>query len=102
MSRPGPLLLAVGFLALAGSLAAWKWWPRDPAPGKPAPAPEDPRLTFATPYKNVRPGVKYVGDESCARCHPRHARTFRKHPMGRSLAPVRSAEPVERYDEAAK
>jgi predicted CXXCH cytochrome family protein len=88
-------LLWVGLLGLATALAAWTWWPRGAAP-------EDPRLTFATPFRNVRPDVKYVGDQACAGCHARHARTYRDHPMGRSLAPVASARPVERYDETAK
>jgi Flp pilus assembly protein TadD len=40
------------------------------------------------PYKNIRPGVRYVGDAPCARCHAEIARTYRNHPMGRSLSPV--------------
>src|SRR5207253_6971296 len=43
----------------------------------------------------------YLGDETCAQCHLQQAQTYRQHPMGRSLAPVRSAEAVERYDVAA-
>jgi hypothetical protein len=62
---------------------------------------EDPRLTFATPFLNVRPDVKYVGDEVCAKCHEDHAKTFKQHPMGRSLAPVKAASAVERYDASA-
>ena len=34
----------------------------------------DPRLTFATPYRNVRPDVEYVGDPSCANCHVSHSK----------------------------
>jgi len=64
-------------------------------------SPEDPRLTFATPFLNVRPEVNYVGDEACAGCHEGHAKTFRAHPMGRSLAPLSAAAPVERYDASA-
>ena len=48
--------------------------------------PSDPRLTFATPYRNVRPDVKYVGDETCAACHATESTSFRRHPMGRSAA----------------
>jgi Flp pilus assembly protein TadD len=40
---------------------------------------------------NARPGVKYVGDAACARCHPDIAQTFGRHPMGQSLAPIASA-----------
>jgi hypothetical protein len=63
---------------------------------------EDPRWTFPTPYGNVRPEVQYVGAEACVHCHPRQAQTYREHPMGRSLAPIQSAVPVERYDETAR
>jgi hypothetical protein len=44
-----------------------------------------------SPYKNTRPGVRYVGDAACVRCHAEIAETFRQHPMGRSLAPVTAA-----------
>src|ERR1700733_11708621 len=33
------------------------------------PPPKDPRVAFATPFLNVRPTVRYVGDEACAGCH---------------------------------
>ncbi|MCI0459694.1 MAG: tetratricopeptide repeat protein [Gemmataceae bacterium] len=100
----GPLL--VGGLLSLGLAAAWwgGWRERLLSSGRSATesAPlEDPRWTFATPYRNAHPEVQYVGDETCARCHPGHAQTYRQHPMGRSLAPVSSAVPVERYDEAA-
>jgi predicted CXXCH cytochrome family protein len=41
-----------------------------------------------SPFENTRPGVAYVGDAACARCHREIAQTYRSHPMGRSLAPV--------------
>ncbi len=41
-----------------------------------------------SPYENTRPGVGYVGDAACARCHRDIASAYRSHPMGRSLAPV--------------
>ena len=41
-----------------------------------------------TPFKNARPGVAYVGDAACIRCHREIALVYRSHPMGRSLAPV--------------
>jgi hypothetical protein len=94
------LFRAVGFLIVVGLLAAWKWWPRGGASTRSVP--EDPRLTFATPYRNVRPKVRYVGQEVCAGCHPNRTRTYRAHPMGRSLAPVQKATQVERYGAAAK
>jgi Flp pilus assembly protein TadD len=49
---------------------------------------QDPRLTFPTPYRNVRPNVKYVGDHVCADCHPGQSETYRQHPMGRSMARI--------------
>jgi Flp pilus assembly protein TadD len=45
-----------------------------------------------SPYHNTRPGVEYVGDAVCARCHREIAEAYRGHPMGRSLAPVGGAE----------
>jgi tetratricopeptide (TPR) repeat protein len=100
-SRPWArrLLLAAAALLL-GLLAfvAWQWRPGDetPEPGNP-----DPRLTYPTPYRNVRPEVKYVGDRACAGCHAEESAAYRQHPMGRSLAPVAAAAPVERYGWAA-
>ena len=44
-----------------------------------------------SPYENVRPGVKYVEDSACIRCHAEIAETYRGHPMGRSLVPVADA-----------
>jgi Flp pilus assembly protein TadD len=38
--------------------------------------------------------VQFVGDATCAQCHPGQAETFSHHPMGRSLAPI--ADPVSR------
>jgi hypothetical protein len=96
-----------GSLRLAGALltvlalalfAAWKWRARQAPP----PADDDPRWTFATPYRNVRPDVKYVGDEACARCHAEQSETYARHPMGRSLALVSLAAPVERYGPGAR
>jgi hypothetical protein len=49
-------------------------------------------LEASSPFANTRPGVRYVGDESCARCHAGIAASYRRHPMGRSLAPVAAAE----------
>ncbi|MFO0799082.1 MAG: hypothetical protein U0804_16565 [Gemmataceae bacterium] len=68
----------------------------------PDPPPPDPRVTFATDFRNVRPGVRYVGDAACAACHPAVTAAYRSHPMGRSAAWVGGgAGPVERYDAAA-
>jgi Flp pilus assembly protein TadD len=95
--------MALGLLSLG---AAWKWWASretdQPAPPLAGTAPADPRLTFPTPYRNVRPGVNYVGDEACAGCHTGQAETYCRHPMGRSLAPVADATPIESYGPAAR
>src|SRR5947209_16109872 len=63
---------------------------------------DDPRLTFVTPYRNVRPEVKYVGDDICAQCHVVESEAFHHHPMGRSLAPMAAWAARERYDAAAR
>ncbi len=84
--------VVVVLVALLGWVA-WRWF----RPEVPRPT-EDPRLTFDTPYRNVRPEVKYVGSELCANCHPAQAATYWHHPMGRSLAPVLQAVPMERFD----
>src|SRR5262245_2569834 len=92
-----PVLALVAAVGLA--VAAWTWLRR----GEPAAARDtDPRLTFATPFRNVRPDVNYVGDATCAACHPDQAEPYRRHPMGRSFAPVSHAVDLERYDEAAR
>jgi Flp pilus assembly protein TadD len=62
----------------------------------------DPRLTFPTPYRNVHPDVKYVGDRACADCHVEQCDSYRHHPMGQALAPLAAATPIERYDPAAR
>jgi hypothetical protein len=86
--------LVAGLLALLLVFAAWQWFapeqqsrPRRDADGQP---PVDPRLTFDTPYLNVRPEVRYVGDAACTSCHLSQATTFHEHPMGRS-SPIMSS-----------
>ena len=44
-----------------------------------------------SPYQNTRPGVKYVGDAACIRCHAEIGESYRLHPMGRSLSPITPA-----------
>src|SRR6266404_3231330 len=63
---------------------------------------DDPRLSYPTLYKNVRPEVKYVGDKVCASCHQEQAASFRHHPMGRSMAPLAGRPATERLDAAAR
>jgi Tfp pilus assembly protein PilF len=50
----------------------------------------DPWAGFVSPYRNTKPGVRYVGDEVCAGCHHRQAESYHTHPMGRSLSPIGS------------
>ena len=40
-------------------------------------------------YRNTLPGVRYVGDAACARCHAEIAQAYHNHPMGHSLDRVR-------------
>ena len=101
------LLSVVAVLALlAVSFAAWDWLRNRTTP-TPAPTTktsaraEDPRRTFPTPYRNVQPQVNYVGDRACADCHASQAKTYREHPMSRSLTAIADTTPPERYDNAA-
>jgi hypothetical protein len=83
------ILLGLVFLLLA--LLTFAWWRRGPSSPP----------SFVSPYRNVLPGVQYVGDETCAQCHPSQTTSYRQHPMSRSLAPVARSEPLERYDRSA-
>jgi hypothetical protein len=98
-------LIGLTVIAIAVLLAAW-WWrveqEESPAAALPATAIlGDPRLVLATPYHNVRPEVRYVGAETCRRCHAEQAGTYHDHPMGRSLASAAEAPAAERLDPAA-
>ena len=66
------------------------------------PAPPDLRLTFATPFRNVKPHVAYVGDKACLTCHKDICESYHKHPMGRSSALSIEAAEIERYDAKAR
>lgn len=81
-------------LAVVGLVVAWFWRPAEPPP--PA-GPDDPRLTYTGPFRNVRPAVQYVGDAACAECHAELAASYARHPMGQSMAPVAAATPIEAY-----
>jgi hypothetical protein len=56
------------------------------------------RLVAESPFRNVGPGIGYVGAAACARCHADVAKSYRAHPMGRSVATVAAA--IGRRDEA--
>jgi hypothetical protein len=100
-----PLLLAA--LLLLGGLggaAAWLTRRTGPAPSIPPPPPVDdgdPRRVYTGPYRNVAPEVAYVGDAACAGCHADIARSYARHPMGRSLVPVADSAGDETYSEDA-
>jgi Flp pilus assembly protein TadD len=113
MFHPSPLILrligAVAALACLTGLAVWYFTPSEPPPAAPteepppkpdAPTP-DPRTVFDTQYRNVKPGVGYVGDAKCAECHAAIAKSYRGHPMGRSADYVAS-EPIEKYDRSGR
>ncbi|MBY0228311.1 MAG: hypothetical protein K2W96_03415, partial [Gemmataceae bacterium] len=99
-ARPasGGCLVATAFVAVAAAVAAFFLWPRSAAPNTGS---DDPRLSYPTPYLNVRPGVGYVGDAACAECHADIANRYAAHPMARDLAPVAEASPIERYGKEA-
>lgn len=85
-------VLLLGGVALVGLLRK----PSSSTDSGPAAAPlrnyvelfPDPRLTYETPYRNVRPDVNYVGDAACASCHASKAASFHDHRMGRASAPA--------------
>jgi hypothetical protein len=99
-----PLLAALGVLGLVGIVLAWLYWPGRGTDGPPEAGPvpaEDPRLSYDGLFRNVRPDVKYVGDQACGDCHPRQAIGYSMHPMGQALAPIAEATPIEKYGPAA-
>jgi hypothetical protein len=83
-------LACVVLLGLVGFLV----WRAARHPSEPASSP-DRWSTFTSPYRNVVPGVRYVGDDACAQCHAKEASSFRQHPMGRSLAPLADTARLE-------
>ena len=114
MARLSVLRFALlGAIVLAGAGALWytvfREVPPTPstAPGDDEavvadPAPPDPRLTYSTIFRNVKPDVRYVGDAKCAGCHGDICTSYHAHPMGRSAVSVAGATPIEKYDAGAK
>jgi predicted CXXCH cytochrome family protein len=92
--------LVVLCLAGVGLALLWRTWQSSSSAHADA-ADLDPRLSFPTPYRNVRPEVRSVGDAACTECHAAIALTYRQHPMGQSLVPVAARQPLERCDRAA-
>ena len=86
------VLVAILLALLVVAIVTWtRPGPSEPDPPPRLPPAEDPRLTIATEYLNVKPHVKYVGDDACAGCHRGIGTSFHQHPMGRSMAPVAAA-----------
>jgi Flp pilus assembly protein TadD len=83
--RRRTILLFAALLAVGGFSTAVVSWRR--APG----GHSGHLVDTGSPYKNTRPGVKFVGDAACTRCHAQIAETYRQHPMGRSLGPIASS-----------
>lgn len=97
-------VLVVGFLVLAGVAWAVRKSPWLTG-GLLTPSAGRSRwrdVTADSPYLNTRPGVAYVGDAACARCHREIAGAYRDHPMGRSLAPLGQGEDGPPIDAAAR
>ena len=104
-SRVRTALLAV--VALAGAGAIWFVAVRSEAPVAPPPpgvedlapdaSPADPRLTSDSVFRNIKPGVKYIGDARCAGCHGDICTSYHAHPMGRSASAVADASTLEKY-----
>src|SRR5262244_1139751 len=74
-------LIIVLILAGAGLWARSHWGHSDTGQSSPADLLPDPRLTYAGPFQNIHPSVRYVGDAECARCHKKESESFHRHPM---------------------
>jgi len=88
-SGSGRLVAMGASLLVLGMLVAFVAWRRSPCEDSALVSrPADPRLSYTGPFLNVHPSVAYVGDAVCSDCHVTETRSYRKHPMGRSLAPI--------------
>jgi hypothetical protein len=107
MSGPRPFLPRLGVVLLiaavpvAAAVALYFVFRQpDPPPStalEPDPPPPDPRLTTDSPYRNIKPGVKYVGDAACAPCHADTCKSYHAHPMGRSAEFLKGGTPLEKF-----
>lgn len=89
--RPRLLLTLSGLIAAAVVLFLLVRGRPTPEEDPPPPGPQDPRLWYAGPFRNVHPSVGYVPDSRCAECHADVAASYAEHPMGRSLFPITGA-----------
>src|SRR5438876_8635332 len=88
-------------LAAASILAAIYFLrPRsEPNPSTPPAHASTPLPPLSTsPFLNTKPGVEFVGDTACANCHADQCRSYRQHPMGRSLFSAADFPPREQLD----
>ncbi len=102
---------SIALLALIALLGVTGWYFLVPnggphpdgtvTPDSNSPPAPDPRETFATPFRNVRPGIKYTGDAACADCHHEIDHSYHQHPMGRSAALIGPNDTNEKFDAAA-
>jgi Flp pilus assembly protein TadD len=84
--------VALGLLLLGGGIL---FFVRPPRPERPRVAP--PARDAASQSTDDE---EFVGSESCAACHNRIWESYRRHPMGQSLATPREASPIENYETA--
>jgi predicted CXXCH cytochrome family protein len=88
-ARRGPIAILASSLLLVGLGLIWTSWKAARSGGDGAVVSDRSAVAWPrSPWENARPGVAYVGDAVCIRCHAEIAETFRRHPMGRSLAPI--------------
>jgi predicted CXXCH cytochrome family protein len=80
--KRGLVILAV--LGALGGGALWSGLGR-PGPDGKSTVRLIPSGSSSSPFKNTAESVAYIGDEACAACHAEIAKTFRHHPMGRSM-----------------
>jgi predicted CXXCH cytochrome family protein len=85
MTYARALAWAAAAAAVAGGVFVARRRTPTPAEGRLA------RLVAESPFQNVAPGVGYVGNAACARCHADVAESYREHPMGRSVARIAAA-----------
>jgi predicted CXXCH cytochrome family protein len=99
MNRRGCAVLTAGLMLLtAFVLAGVRWLAPRPTDTSAAAERADPRRTYDGPYRNIHPDVHYVGAAQCAGgCHDDIARSYARHPMGRSLVPVEDLLDRQRY-----
>jgi predicted CXXCH cytochrome family protein len=71
-----------------------------PSDSATTPVPVDPRLAYETRFRNIKPGVKYVGDASCNTCHEGICQTYHAHPMGHSATFLIGDGSLEKFDAA--